>query len=528
MEGERANPPTTTIKPWGLLVPFSIFLLLFLPSFLSSSSSSRPAFIRSGWDALNFVLVVFAILCGVLARRNDDVQGSPPASSPKAWISDPPTQIRRLRSSSSYPDLRQEPAWGVADDGRRYYDDTQLYRRRPESRVRESQSFADRRGNAIDTVALRRIPSPRSRSPPPPSPRTAPREPPSRMTAQKIPDDLVEKEVITEIRQELSLSSPPAAQPRPGHRRGRSLEKLPEREMERKSNPRTRHRRNRTVEDVRDSELEQALNSGGQQNQISYSAPAPPPPPPPPAYRNTKKRSGGGAKDIAAAIASFYQKKKKGSKSRRSHEDLSHYIESDSFCWPPAPPPPPPPPPPSSVFHNLFSHKKNKNRRFHSPSPVPPPPPPPPLPQFSTRVSKKAPPSTHPPTHCSRKQAPPPPPPRPPPPRPIIYYRQPKSEFLDFPISPPSPLLPPPPPLFSDNEEVSTHRRESDSTATNMVPVFCPSPDVNNKADLFIARFREGLKFEKLNSIREKQRVEDQQQEEEIMILGSLFDDNLS
>lgn len=52
--------------------------------------------------------------------------------------------------------------------------------------------------------------------------------------------------------------------------------------------------------------------------------------------------------------------------------------------------------------------------------------------------------------------------------------------------------------------------------------VFCPSPDVDNKADLFIARFREGLKLEKLNSIREKQ----QQQEEEFMVIGSLFDDD--
>lgn len=34
--------------------------------------------------------------------------------------------------------------------------------------------------------------------------------------------------------------------------------------------------------------------------------------------------------------------------------------------------------------------------------------------------------------------------------------------------------------------------------------LFCPSPDVNTKADNFIARFRAGLKLEKMNSAKEK------------------------
>uniref|UniRef100_A0A2P2P4Q4 Uncharacterized protein n=1 Tax=Rhizophora mucronata TaxID=61149 RepID=A0A2P2P4Q4_RHIMU len=33
-------------------------------------------------------------------------------------------------------------------------------------------------------------------------------------------------------------------------------------------------------------------------------------------------------------------------------------------------------------------------------------------------------------------------------------------------------------------------------------PLFCPSPDVNTKADNFIARFRAGLKMEKVNSVK--------------------------
>lgn len=34
--------------------------------------------------------------------------------------------------------------------------------------------------------------------------------------------------------------------------------------------------------------------------------------------------------------------------------------------------------------------------------------------------------------------------------------------------------------------------------------VFCPSPDVNMKADTFIARLRDEWRLEKMNSIREK------------------------
>ncbi|KAI4325350.1 hypothetical protein MLD38_030759 [Melastoma candidum] len=35
--------------------------------------------------------------------------------------------------------------------------------------------------------------------------------------------------------------------------------------------------------------------------------------------------------------------------------------------------------------------------------------------------------------------------------------------------------------------------------------IFCPSPDVDTKADKFIARFREGLKLEKMNSWNQRQ-----------------------
>lgn len=37
--------------------------------------------------------------------------------------------------------------------------------------------------------------------------------------------------------------------------------------------------------------------------------------------------------------------------------------------------------------------------------------------------------------------------------------------------------------------------------------VFCPSPDVNTKADNFIARLRDEWKLEKMNSMRQKKKM---------------------
>ncbi|KAK9102507.1 hypothetical protein Sjap_019761 [Stephania japonica] len=39
------------------------------------------------------------------------------------------------------------------------------------------------------------------------------------------------------------------------------------------------------------------------------------------------------------------------------------------------------------------------------------------------------------------------------------------------------------------------------------MPVFCPSPDVNTKADAFIERLRAGWRLEKVNSIKAKQQI---------------------
>ncbi|KAJ0007698.1 hypothetical protein Pint_28999 [Pistacia integerrima] len=53
------------------------------------------------------------------------------------------------------------------------------------------------------------------------------------------------------------------------------------------------------------------------------------------------------------------------------------------------------------------------------------------------------------------------------------------------------------------NAEESSSPPEAADFATSS-PLFCPSPDVDTKADNFIARFRAGLHLEKMNSIKER------------------------
>ncbi|WOL20416.1 formin-like protein 20 [Canna indica] len=571
MEREREDTSSSSsgINPWALLVLISIFILLFVPSFLSAPFRVfRPTVVKRGWDTLNFVLVLFAILCGVLGRWNagDDVDKSPSAlssssSSSNHWYNNysdsTATGMRRMRSSSSYPDLRQEAVLGGASvsEGWRFYDDIELYRRRPESRSWERQSFGDSAAKTIpvDTFVLRRSPSPRPREPLP----TVTQRLPRRRSMERLRDNVLDKDEILEPGTRQPPSPPAEAQPRQRLRRGRSLEKLPEREVERDGNRGTRHRRRRSLEDISNWEMEQDWISGLQKPHRRSAAPPPPPPPPPPPLNNSKekrshkKRSGGGAKDIAAAIALFYQKKKKGSKIKRTNSDVGQqFVEAAASTQ--SPPPPPPPPPPSSVFQSLFSIKKTKSRRIHSLSVAPPPPPPPPPSSLfsAQRRSKKQvyppptlyrsrkesplPPPPPPTIHRSRKESPLPPPPAP---RQSNLHKNKKSSNLsNYPLPPLSPLLPPPPPpvtesdpktQFSGNEEVESHSGER--VTEEGMPAYCPSPDVNNKADLFIARFRAGLKLEKLNSVREKQgQLQKEEAEEEFMVIGSLFDDDLT
>ncbi|KAI3983054.1 hypothetical protein MKX01_035335 [Papaver californicum] len=228
---------------------------------------------------------------------------------------------------------------------------------------------------------------------------------------------------------------------------------------------------------------------------------------------------------------------------------------SQSYVGPPPSPPPPPPPPPSppsSVFHQLFK-KSSKTKKIHSDTAPPPPPPPPPTkPSRSSkrRVQNQDPspsmpeitpqPVRSPPKPESSRRKKPSTPGKPPLPASRTSNNYFPSDELCLNSGNQSPLIPmpppPPPPPFkmsamkfvvrgdfvrirsrtsrsgspellddapsaqeSPMDTPISTPRVMDSTATDgesSIPSspFCPSPDVDYKADSFIARFRAGLK----------------------------------
>ncbi|XP_012850496.1 PREDICTED: vegetative cell wall protein gp1 [Erythranthe guttata] len=177
-----------------------------------------------------------------------------------------------------------------------------------------------------------------------------------------------------------------------------------------------------------------------------------------------------------------------------------------------APPTPPPPPPPSSILNSLFKNG-GKSRRFSKnaitgPPPAPPPPPPPEPPRRRQINTGKPPLPT----------------------KPSAQYHESTT------IAPPSPLipLPPPPPPFrmkatkfiaqgdfvrihsenssrcsspepEDADDVMSVKSADGIDSTGGGPtITCPSPDVNTKADNFIARLRDEWRLEKMHSMKDK------------------------
>ncbi|KAI9191834.1 hypothetical protein LWI28_014170 [Acer negundo] len=542
MPRRRSSPLPPLLSLPILIVILPIFALLFLffavPPFLSVTSHIfRPSHtVKKSWDSLNVVLVLFAILCGILARRNDDVsETNQPVDEndvvvvdsdhkidqthSQQWfdqhyserkVYDPSpeavtaTGTRRLRrNSSSYPDLRQDSLWETGDDRFRFFDDFDIkHKFRSPAAVPENKNYGHLRRTRsdieesqvkvipVDTFVLRSMPPPKSPTPPPPPP------PPPPAVSQKS---------------------------------------------------------RRTYQTV------------GRKERIKVeSAPPPPPPPPPPRpappppsqtgnqseqkYVKLERKKSNAKKEIKMVLSSILRKKKQKTKNISDYEDGSFRSPREqpqySTIPPPSPPPPPPPlPPPPSVFHSLF-RKSSKSKKVHS---VPPPAPPPPPQRSSKRKGRS---QTPPP-------APPPAPSTPPlqpqpsrrrntgkPPLPTRANSNLYDEYtMNISGGNQSPLnrMPPPPPLppfvmaeprFAVRGDfVSIHssnssrcsspdhleaEAESTQKVNNMTTdggdnggggsgsTTCPSPDVNAKADNFIARLRDEWRLERDNSIKEK------------------------
>ncbi|XP_004288965.1 PREDICTED: pollen-specific leucine-rich repeat extensin-like protein 1 [Fragaria vesca subsp. vesca] len=545
MPRHHRSSSSPLLSPPVLIILLPTVILLFLiyaiPPFLSLTSHilQPTVSVKKSWDSLNVFLVIFAILCGVFARKHDDAgEGLPDpdhhhvhihnansdplldrtTSSPQSessvlhvpqqqWFGYSERTSRmydttpvktpenvsgdgRLRRRSSYPDMRQvESLWETLDDTKsqfRFFDDFEISNYKTHRHYKETTSD-DVKEIKVDTFVLQPSPTP----PPPPPP------------------------------------------PPPRREKQRTYETVGRRSKEK-------------VEEVKFEEVR--------------STPPPPPPPPstvaPPSpmrvrsdqkHGRLERRKSNVKKEIAMvwnSVLSNQRKRKRKQKATRNIYDTAATTEP-----PPEqsqPPPPPPPPPPSSVFHNLFK-KGSKTKKVHSVPTAPPPPPP--LPEVSVRTHQTR----------SRSTLPPPAPPTPPRPPPSAHSRRrpplPTKPSTSYEVdnvnsgcqSPLIPIPPPPPPFKmpamkffvkgdfvkirsaqssrsaspEPEEVVADHalpagKEESTTTSTVNVTdggdgagraspsVFCPSPDVNTKADNFIARLRDEWRLEKINSLREK------------------------
>ncbi|CAN0906855.1 hypothetical protein LINGRAHAP2_LOCUS24482 [Linum grandiflorum] len=506
-----------------LLLAF-LFVFLVIPSFHSFSSQIlRPHSVKKSWDSLNLLLVLFAIICGFLSRngvqrtnstdRSYQQSAAKVSSSPRRFYDYQHNQDRlspfgssdglnRLRSFKSYPDLRQDSLWigGGGDDRWRFYDDTNVrdYRFASSDEVRKEEAAEekdkeldkledDAKDIGVDTFTA----------------------------AVKDDEDKTEK---LEAAQSDSLPSPPMDLPSPPVAAPSSppLPKIGKKKRTariRKGGRNIQHEEEKTVEEIK----------------YVYLPPPSPPPPPPPPPPEKKKRS----KDFLISL----RRKKKKKQRQNSVENLASLFDPESeypalsSIPPPSPlPPPPPPPPPPHFFQNLFSPKRGKTKKIHSVSVAPPPPPPPPRPSSTGSTEVYLSKSVRRPSG-SRIQSE----------RPLgSAYRPPKpvktSSFGSVEDNAgsgnASPLIPipppPPPPPFKmpawkfevrgdyvrvasfdssrsgspdvDSEDPSDRESSPMAVAAGASPLFCPSPDVNTKADNFIARFKAGLKLEKVNS----------------------------
>ncbi|GMI81315.1 hypothetical protein HRI_001800800 [Hibiscus trionum] len=526
----RRRPPSPIFSLPILIILFPILalLLLFLvvPPFLSVTAQIlSPLCVRKSWDTLNVFLVLVAIICGVLAKRNDgdetsngngnDIRNDSIGDSSKASGRHVSKQLfehpeRKTYDGSAPINARPSPARSVTS----YDDQVHELRRTLRSGFEESEAKVI----PVDTFVLRS--SPLSTPPPPPPPPSASHKP--RRTYQAIgqkyhkvmnQNDRVE---ITEIK------SPSVSPPPPPRRPPSPLIQVGSR-SEQKHGKSERRKRNATKEikmvfsSLRKRKKKHNSKDHGHQQDCPLHSPTEPPP-----YNSTTIRPTS-----------------------------------------PAPPPPPPPPPPSSVFqkYNLF-RKGSKSKKIRS-VPTPPPPPPPPAFSFSNRSSKKnthipptPPPATFYTTRLSKQKSQTPPPSKPPTPppersrkrttsnngRPPLPTKANTTSYYDENLnsggqSPLIPMPPPPPPFKmpdfklvirgdfvkirsspssrSDMEEIEVSSSKDESETAVMMeggdgvgvaggPVYCPSPDVNVKAETFIARLRDGWKLEKINSMKEQ------------------------
>nr|XP_043616410.1 serine/arginine repetitive matrix protein 1-like [Erigeron canadensis] len=467
-------------------------MIIFKPNYYMFKTSS--------WDSINLLLVFIALLFGFLARNinNDDENmksldnpsdpagapiNSPEKLVPHQWydLNDQDFKsnngLRRQRTSSSYPDLRElSPPWNHSDaavDPWRFPDDTHLnYYQVSES----NRNYLRHRSRRYQPSGIQENLSTPSFPPLPEQPAHA------------------VKKKSRRVHHSVGLE-------------GGSGTGSPEVDSLEKKVGRGERKRGTTGEKTRarSSEPSRVLSP------VIGLLTEPSSPPPVSPLIERKRNSGNATKDL---FSSFYHKKKNKLQRRRSVDNLGALISPNSRPLAPSPSLPS-----SSDINNLIQFKKENKKKFLSVTFGPPtPPPPPPNANRAPRpsVTRVAPFVTDRPKvplmftgllngiiddSSSGGESPmkniPPPPPLPPFKMPDWKFAV-EGDFVRFQSTLSSRSVSP------DGEEARSPSSDMDATATTTAltpPLFCPSPDVDTKADSFIARFRAGLKLERMSKL---------------------------
>ncbi|KAL6585181.1 hypothetical protein OROMI_004470 [Orobanche minor] len=548
-----------------LLVTALLFFFFILPSSISLTAQIfKPNSVKRSWDSLNIVLVLVAVAFGFLTRNQneednkypycDEFQASrsqksssPSSSTPSKWykynydiIEGQKSKFPNstlTRNSSSYPDLRDFSTthWCYGDDNydrRRYYDDIDVDSGRVwDSDLDSGRGQLHRRHRSLEGVEHLRAPA--------------------RSKTVIVVDTLLGRSTETanfatadtaaaaapEIVENLTMSMGESGETRSEGSKtklnkgfepldpitGQKVLKPPpvaEETPEFTEDPELRYERIRR----RKEKSSRKKNKDIIEPEDPFSTTTQAPPPPPRQKSTYRKRGGATGSSTKDFLNSLYHKKKKRQR-QKSVDNLDavlHEAQAPLSFQLPTPP---------SVLQNLFSTKKQKRKRTITVTLAPQPQSPPlPPPSVAAREPEPTSQSARPTAH------------KPVPPQPIKMNSFDKlvetsTSGGESPLNRIPPPPPPPPPSFykipawkfvvqgdyvrvdsmtsSRSGSPDTEDAESDVTPSAVdaaeaapfhpSPLFCPSPDVNAKAESFITNFRSKLKLEKIHSMKKRE-----------------------
>ncbi|GAU21992.1 hypothetical protein TSUD_111320 [Trifolium subterraneum] len=452
-----------------LLVITLAFILVIVPTLHSFYSHIfKPNSIKRSWDSLNILLVLFAIFCGFLSKNNNnesprshedqtfsetntqqeyETPNLEPETPPSFWYEyseDRTSYNNRLRSFNSYPDLRQESLWVARDERWRFSDDTHVNSYRGlDLNFKEEKEEASAKDIEVDTSLKGKM----------------------KQALEPGLDLNFKQEEASTRNIEVDTSLKGKNKKKQAFERGLDLNFKEEKEASTKNievdtSFKGKNKKKQAIEMHESEPIEKAKNNKD-------------------AERKNKKASS--TKDDKT-----YRSLKRKKHRHKSVENFQSLLNSE----------PPTTMPSSSSFHDLFSLKKNKQKKLTSVSP--------PQHHVSSMLVSKTKDEDF--FMITGNESPlnsiPPPPPPPPPFKMPTWKFKVQGDFVRIDsISSTSDGLAD----IDDDEVMELPTSLGEEPGIDLLVYPNPNPDVvDSKAGSFIQSFRAGLKMEKMNSMKKQ------------------------